>query len=199
MSCRWYRAPELLFGSRQYTGAIDMWAVGCIFAELMLRVPFVAGNSDMNQLDLIFHALGTPTESDWPGMTKLPDYVKFERTYPKTDLRSLFTGTGADALELLKGMLEYDPKKRLTARQALASQYFRNQPLPTLPQDLPKPSANPIVESESETTRQQVDKKRKVDQAFAEIVDNGDETQTAWKSKLEPVAKKLEFVRSPAA
>ena len=61
---RWYRAPELLFGARLYTGAVDIWAAGCIFAELMLRTPFLPGDSDLNQLSTIFRALGTPT--DWP-------------------------------------------------------------------------------------------------------------------------------------
>jgi cyclin-dependent kinase 7 len=63
---RWYRAPELLFGAKEYSYAVDIWAVGCIFAELMLRTPYVAGDSDMDQLTKIFHALGTPTEADWP-------------------------------------------------------------------------------------------------------------------------------------
>ena len=61
---RWYRAPELLYGARLYTGAVDIWAIGCIFAELMLRTPFLPGDSDLNQLHTIFRALGTP--SDWP-------------------------------------------------------------------------------------------------------------------------------------
>lgn len=63
---RWYRSPELLFGAQEYTYAVDIWAVGCIFAELMLRTPYVAGDSDIDQLKKIFHALGTPTEADWP-------------------------------------------------------------------------------------------------------------------------------------
>jgi len=65
-SCRWYRAPELLFGAKQYGYAVDMWSVGCIFAELMLRVPYLPGETDIEQLDLMFRALGTPTEEDWP-------------------------------------------------------------------------------------------------------------------------------------
>lgn len=63
---RWYRSPELLYGAQEYTYAVDIWAVGCIFAELMLRTPYVAGESDIDQLTKIFHALGTPTEADWP-------------------------------------------------------------------------------------------------------------------------------------
>lgn len=63
---RWYRPPELLFGCRYYSAAVDIWSVGCIFAELMLRIPYLPGESDMDQLNTIFRALGTPTEEDWP-------------------------------------------------------------------------------------------------------------------------------------
>ena len=63
---RWYRPPELLFGSRYYSSAVDIWSVGTIFAELMLRIPYLPGESDMDQLKTIFRALGTPTEEDWP-------------------------------------------------------------------------------------------------------------------------------------
>jgi cyclin-dependent kinase 7 len=63
---RWYRPPELLFGSRYYGSGVDIWSVGCIFAELMLRIPYLPGESDMDQLKTIFRALGTPTEDEWP-------------------------------------------------------------------------------------------------------------------------------------
>lgn len=63
---RWYRSPELLYGARQYGTCIDMWAVGCILAELLLRVPFLPGESDLEQLTKIFQVLGTPTEETWP-------------------------------------------------------------------------------------------------------------------------------------
>ena len=63
---RWYRPPELLFGGRYYSTAVDIWSVGCIFAELMLRTPYLPGETDMDQLKTIFRALGTPTEEEWP-------------------------------------------------------------------------------------------------------------------------------------
>jgi cyclin-dependent kinase 7 len=63
---RWYRAPELLFGARHYSVGVDMWAVGCILAELLLRVPFLPGESDLDQLNRIFKVLGTPTDDVWP-------------------------------------------------------------------------------------------------------------------------------------
>jgi cyclin-dependent kinase 7 len=63
---RWYRAPELLLGASQYSTGIDIWSIGCIFAELMLRTPYLAGETDLGQLQVTFRALGTPTEEDWP-------------------------------------------------------------------------------------------------------------------------------------
>lgn len=62
---RWYRAPELLFGSRMYGTGVDIWALGCILAELLLRVPFLPGETDLDQLDKIVQVLGTPNSSNW--------------------------------------------------------------------------------------------------------------------------------------
>lgn len=135
---RWYRAPELLFGCQQYGPGVDMWAVGCIFAELMLRRPLLAGDSDIDQLSKIFAALGTPTEEQWPGMTQLPDYVKFEPT-PAPPLRSLFSAAGEDAMDLLFKMLKFDPVQRISATDALAHPYFTNGPAPTEPKNLRLP------------------------------------------------------------
>ena len=133
---RWYRAPELLFGSKHYTPAVDMWAIGCIFAELMLRVPFVAGNSDMHQITTIFKALGTPSEAQWPEMKSLPDYVSFP-LYPQQPLRQIFTAADVETLDLLGKMLLFDPMKRITAIEALNHPYFRKLPVPTEPSRLP--------------------------------------------------------------
>jgi len=94
-----------------------MWSVGCIFAELMLRTPYLPGESDMEQLDIIFRALGTPTEEIWPGMKSLPVPSSFEfPIYPKTPWGKLFTAAGNDALDLLEKMLTYNPSKRISAQ-----------------------------------------------------------------------------------
>lgn len=156
---RWYRPPELLFGSRYYSTAVDVWSVGCIFAELMLRTPYLAGESDMDQLKTIFRALGTPTEQDWPGHTKLPDYVPIGQ-FPKTPLRDLFTAASADTLNLLSQCLVYEPRKRISAKdvrrfpphyilshtnraacKALHHAYFFALPYPSHPSKLPKCAA----------------------------------------------------------
>ncbi|KAL9128422.1 MAG: hypothetical protein Q9175_007530, partial [Cornicularia normoerica] len=76
---RWYRPPELLFGARSYSGAVDVWSMGTVFAELILRFPFVAGNTDVHQLELICNAIGTPTEENWPGVSKLEGFLKYDK------------------------------------------------------------------------------------------------------------------------
>lgn len=133
---RWYRAPELFFGSKYYTFAVDIWAVGCVFAELFLRTPYFPGDSDFKQLDVIFKALGTPTEKDWPNHTKLPSYVKYQE-YPAYPINSLFSAASDDAIDLLEKMLKYDPTKRITTLNSLKHMYFKNLPRPSLTEKLP--------------------------------------------------------------
>ena len=70
----WYRPPELLLGSQNYGPAVDMWSVGCIFAELLLKRPILPGKNEFEQIDKIFKMFGTPTEETWPGLTKLHYY-----------------------------------------------------------------------------------------------------------------------------
>uniref|UniRef100_A0A3B3XR80 Cyclin-dependent kinase 7 n=1 Tax=Poecilia mexicana TaxID=48701 RepID=A0A3B3XR80_9TELE len=138
---RWYRSPELLFGARMYGVGVDMWAVGCILAELLLRIPFLAGDSDLDQLTKIFEALGTPTEETWPGMTSLPDYVSF-KIFPGTPLEHIFSAAGDDLLELLQGLFTFNPSTRTTATQALKMRYFSNRPGPTPGAQLPRPNCS---------------------------------------------------------
>ncbi|CAD5116699.1 unnamed protein product [Dimorphilus gyrociliatus] len=136
---RWYRSPELLYGARQYGTGVDIWATACILAELLLRVPFVAGDSDLNQLSKIFEALGTPKEDDWPEMTQLPDYIEF-KYQEGTPLKQIFTAAGQDLLDLLESMFKFDPLRRCTAAEALKMDYFSSNPQPTANSSLPKPT-----------------------------------------------------------
>ncbi|KAJ1036643.1 hypothetical protein NDA13_000174 [Ustilago tritici] len=156
---RWYRPPELLLGSRAYSSAVDMWSVGCIFAELMLRVPYLPGESDAEQLTTIFKALGTPTEKEWPSHKRLPDYTTFEQ-HPKSNLADLFLAASPEALDFLQRTLLYDPLKRLSANQALHHSYFKQSPPPTPFRQLPRhptkaldpddPAAYPLLSDSKE-------------------------------------------------
>lgn len=68
----WYRPPEILLGKRKYNESVDIWSVGCIFAELLRGIPMFCGLSQVDQLFQIFEKLGIPTEKDWPEFNKLP-------------------------------------------------------------------------------------------------------------------------------
>ncbi|KAH8945245.1 hypothetical protein BDL97_12G031200 [Sphagnum fallax] len=76
----WYRAPEILLGSRHYSTPVDVWSVGCIFAEMVNQRPLFPGDSEIDELFKIFRTLGTPNEETWPGVTSLPD---FKSAFPK--------------------------------------------------------------------------------------------------------------------
>ncbi|KAK3272434.1 hypothetical protein CYMTET_19269 [Cymbomonas tetramitiformis] len=133
----WYRAPELLYGAKHYAPSVDMWAVGCIFAEMMLRRPFFQGNSIFDQLGKVFAALGTPSEEQWPGMRSLPDFIEYVHT-PPMDKRQIFTTASEDALNLLTRLLSFDPNRRITAEEALQHRYFKTSPMACPFQQLPR-------------------------------------------------------------
>ncbi|ODV84623.1 hypothetical protein CANARDRAFT_8605 [[Candida] arabinofermentans NRRL YB-2248] len=137
---RWYRAPELLFGAKHYSEVIDIWAVGIIFAELMLRTPYLPGKNDQDQVVVTFQALGTPTEDNWQGVSNLPNYNNLT-VYPqpsRQELRNRFPAATEVALELMCGMLTLNPNKRFDTRQSLTHKYFLELPRPTNPEELPK-------------------------------------------------------------
>lgn len=137
---RWYRAPELLFGARYYTPAVDVWSLGLIFAELMLRLPYCPGEDDIDQIDKTFRAFGTPTEDEWPGLTSLPTYPKTVNKYPHPSVQELkmrFSAATENGLELFQAMTELNPTDRVTCEEALTADYFTEYPRPTKLADLP--------------------------------------------------------------
>lgn len=137
---RWYRAPELLFGARMYGTGIDIWAVGCILAELLKREPLFPGDSDLDTLDKIITFLGTPSEKDWQGVTDLPDFVEFNDVPMGQSFSDKFSAVQSDTLEILQKMLKLCPTERCTCTEALGMSYFTSEPYPTNPEHLPKPS-----------------------------------------------------------
>ncbi|XP_055698079.1 cyclin-dependent kinase 7 [Phlebotomus papatasi] len=159
---RWYRCPELLFGARQYGTGVDIWAVGCILAELLLRVPFLPGDSDLDQLTKIFQALGTPTEENWPSVNTLPDFMQF-KPMPGTPLRHIFTAAPDDLLDLAEKLLALCPSNRCTCTEALQMPYFSNKPAPTVGSKLPLPSS-----LTQKTVEEKPNLKRKLADSIAE-------------------------------
>lgn len=137
---RWYRCPELLFGARQYGTGVDIWAVGCILAELLLRVPFLPGDSDLDQITRIFQTLGTPTEEQWPGMKTLPDYMQF-KFFPAIPMQHIFTAASDDLIALMEKLMAMNPLSRCNCTEALKMAYFSSKPAPTPGPKLPMPTS----------------------------------------------------------
>jgi serine/threonine protein kinase len=124
----WYRAPEVLLGSRHYAPPVDMWAIGTIFVEMVNKRPLFPGDSEIDELYRIFRGLGTPTEETWPGVSNLPD---FAMTFPKWQKRPINTvikhgNLDAHGLDLLARCLDYDPCKRISAKAAMDHPYFED-------------------------------------------------------------------------
>ncbi|KAL7072987.1 hypothetical protein ACQ4LE_007849 [Meloidogyne hapla] len=134
----WYRSPELLFGSKYQSPAIDMWACGCIMGELLLHKPLMPGKDEIDQIRLIIGLLGTPTEKIWPGMSKLPILEKMQlMKQPYNNIKAVFADRAPECLKLLNSLFVYDPKRRATAEQCLDNEYFRRSPLPCDPSMMP--------------------------------------------------------------
>jgi len=123
----WYRAPELLLGANRYSAAVDVWSIGCIFAEMATGVPLFAGRSDIDQLFKIYQRRGTPTAETWPAGTRLPYYNPEHpqwREMPITDVVPLEALGSHNAADLLNKILQYDPDRRIVCKQALNHPYF---------------------------------------------------------------------------
>lgn len=131
----WYRPPELLLGERNYGPSVDMWGIGCIMCELYCKEPVMKGSSEIQQLDLIVDNLGPITPETWPGVNELPLYAKIskklERPYRKLLFHRVKRYTqDEDALSLLEKLMKLDPKKRISAIDALDHDFFWNDKIP---------------------------------------------------------------------
>ncbi|KAH0613884.1 uncharacterized protein H6S33_005770 [Morchella sextelata] len=185
---RWYRPPELLFGAKYYSSAVDIFSLALVFVELIIRLPYLAGDSDVHQLQLIARWLGTPTEQNWPGVTSLPEYVipNKDDIQPERDLyyyQRTFPTISPAGMEVLYGMLRLDPRKRLSAKEALEGEWFREDPPPTRPELLPKKGGGAGVEKVG------ADLKRRAGWEEG----GGDATEMEGGQRGRKIARKLDF------
>jgi serine/threonine protein kinase len=123
----WYRAPEIFLSSGFYSMEVDVWSAGTIFAEMLCQGrPIFPGDSDTDAMMRIFRVLGKPTEEKWPGVTTMRYWRPDFPNWPGSPLNKYFRQIEEHAIDLLSKMLVYDPKKRVTARDALSHPYFEN-------------------------------------------------------------------------
>lgn len=138
----WYRAPEILLGSKSYSSKVDIWSIGCIFAELISHDALLKGRSEIDQIGKIFDFFGAPTRDSWPEFNELPHAAKIrlpaigprniEQLLQKKFLR--LTRNGAN---LMSQMLTLNPDKRISAEEALKHPFFIEPPIPKLPDFFP--------------------------------------------------------------
>jgi len=127
----WYRSPELLLSSTKYSGAVDVWSVGCIMAELYLKEAFFMGDCEIDQLYQIFMNLGTPTNLSWPGVENLSEYKSVFPRWKKKAWSTMIPTGCVKAHDLLNKALEYEPSSRIYAKNMLKHPYFNDVKLPT--------------------------------------------------------------------
>ncbi|KNC54411.1 CMGC/MAPK protein kinase [Thecamonas trahens ATCC 50062] len=139
VATRWYRAPEVMLSWSRYTKAMDVWSIGCIFAELLLRRPLLPGRDFLHQLQLIVSVLGTPAPDDLAGIKsdRARRYMQGLPHQDRADFARLFPSATPAALDLLSGLLEFNPDKRLTVEEALAHPYMA---------DIHDPSDEPVAD-----------------------------------------------------
>lgn len=128
----WYRAPDILLGSKMYDTSVDIWSIGCIFAEMILGIPMFLGKNENEQLDRIFNLLGTPNDNEYPWLKESPEwngYINSEtfKKYEKQDIRKIYPNINDnDSYDLLEKMIVFDPDKRISAEEALKHPYFKS-------------------------------------------------------------------------
>ncbi|ELU10754.1 hypothetical protein CAPTEDRAFT_1572 [Capitella teleta] len=127
VATRWYRAPEILLASHKYTKGVDMWSLGCILGEMILGKPLFPGSSTLNQIERIMSSIDLPSKADIESIQSPYGASVLERAckHPRKELNDLLGDAPADAVDLIRKLLHFNPDKRLTADQTLRHPYVR--------------------------------------------------------------------------
>lgn len=121
----WYRAPEILLGARTYSSPVDIWSIGCIFAEMLTGNPLFCGESEIEQLLSIFKTIGTPTSQTWPEVLNFKDWHEFP-IWPQINLKYSFKNISEESLEFIQVFLRLNPNKRISILGAMTNTYFEH-------------------------------------------------------------------------
>ncbi|VVA91796.1 unnamed protein product [Arabis nemorensis] len=154
----WYRPPELLLGATEYGASVDLWSVGCVFAELLLGKPVLQGRTEVEQLHKIFKLCGSPPADYWK-KSKLPHAMLFKpQQHYDGCLRETLKDLSDSDINLIETLLSIEPHKRGTASAALVSQYFTAKPFACDPSSLPvySPSKEIDAKHREEATRRKI-------------------------------------------
>jgi len=149
----WYRAPDVLLGSRTYNTSIDIWSAGCIMAEMYTGRPLFPGTTNDDQLQKIFRLMGTPSERSWPGISQFPEYKPNFHNFATQSLHAILPQVDALGLDLLGKMLQLRPEMRISASEALRHAWF--QDLPQLQGRAAQPSQAPVQQVQQIPQQQQ--------------------------------------------
>merc|ERR1711871_1906907 len=141
VATRWYRAPEIILSQNKYTKAIDMGAVGCIFAELLNRKPLFPGSDSMHQIQLIVELLGAPQSSEIAKIRheKARAYLRSLTQTASSSFKDCFPSASPEALDLLQNLLTFVASKRFNVIRALKHPYLEALHYPS-----DEPSADPV-------------------------------------------------------
>ncbi|KDQ30387.1 hypothetical protein PLEOSDRAFT_1022856, partial [Pleurotus ostreatus PC15] len=120
----WYRAPDVLLGSRTYSTSIDVWSCGCIFAEMISGTPLFRGRDNQDQLLHIMRVIGTPSEATLRKIAQDSVTLKQFPRYPKMPFQQILPKASPQAIDLLERLLKFDPAERISASEALSHPYF---------------------------------------------------------------------------
>ncbi|KAL5746611.1 hypothetical protein ACOSP7_027757 [Xanthoceras sorbifolium] len=173
----WYRPPEVILGSKNYSYQVDLWAMGVIMAELLMLTPLFPGRNVSDQMSMICSILGTPTAESWPQGLVLAQASNYQYPqFPGVDLSMLLPTANDNAISLIKSLCSWDPSKRPTASEALKHPFFHG--CYKLSQSLPLPTLHDKAGM--------IDLDDQIPNKNDEIVDN-----PIWKSKYGPIGKKI--------
>lgn len=167
VASRWYRAPELLLETRDYGPAVDMWAVGCIFAELFKRKPLLPGLDAGHQLNYIFDVFGTPSETDIALVpnSKIRRYLKSLPARKPKDLEVILPKASPLAIDLIKKMMTFNPQERITVEEALRHPYLQELHYPD-----DEPSREPVPSMEFEFEKHDLSREQLKDILYEEVL-----------------------------